>query len=74
LEITNKKQPLLKVESKRRNNEFQILLVPEFCLMTGIPEHFDEFRRKKISENTIKRPDEKQKEILSLMDELRGDN
>ena len=42
--------------------------------MTGIPEHFDEFRRKKISENTIKKPEEKQKEIISLMDELRGDN
>ena len=57
LEITNKKQPLFKVEGKRSSLEFQILLVPEFCLMTGIPDNFDEFRRKKISENTIKRPD-----------------
>jgi hypothetical protein len=74
LNITNKKQPLLKVESRRKNTDFQILLVPEFCLMTGIPENFDEFRRKKISESTIKQPQEKQKEILSLMKELRADN
>jgi hypothetical protein len=37
LQITNKKQPLLKVESRRKNKEFQIYLIPEFCLMTGIP-------------------------------------
>ena len=37
LKITNNKQPLLKVEGRRKNAEFQILLVPEFCLMTGIP-------------------------------------
>lgn len=37
LKITNKKQPLLKVESRRKNKDFQIFLVPEFCLMTGIP-------------------------------------
>jgi hypothetical protein len=30
-------------------------------LMTGIPENFDEFRRKKISEQTIKDPDAKMK-------------
>jgi hypothetical protein len=64
---------LLKVQGRRKNNkDFQILLIPEFCLMTGIPENFDEFRRKKISENTIKSADEKQREILNLMKELRA--
>jgi hypothetical protein len=29
--------------------------------MTGVPEDFDEYRRKKISENTIKPPNEKHK-------------
>ena len=61
MKITNHKQPLLKVEGRRKNSEFQILLIPEFCLMTGIPENFDEQRRKKISENTIKKPGEKQR-------------
>lgn len=42
--------------------------------MTGIPENFDEFRRKKISENTIKPPNEKQREIMNLMKELRENN
>ena len=30
-----------------------ILLVPELCNMTGIPEDFDEFKRKQVSQNTI---------------------
>lgn len=42
LKITNKKQPMLKVQSRKKNNkEFLIYLIPEFCLMTGIPENFD---------------------------------
>jgi len=39
--------------------------------MTGIPDDFDEMRRKKISENTIKNPNEKIKEISGLMDKLK---
>jgi hypothetical protein len=39
--------------------------------MTGIPENFDEMRRKKISESSIKNPPEKVKEIGGLMNELR---
>jgi hypothetical protein len=35
--------------------------------MTGIPENFDEMRRKKISESSIKNPPDKVKEIGSLM-------
>lgn len=42
--------------------------------MTGIPENFDEFRRKKISESTIKKPQEKQREIMDLMKELKSQN
>ncbi len=42
ISIRNPKQPLLRVESKRRGNkEFQIYLLPELCLMTGIPDNFD---------------------------------
>jgi hypothetical protein len=57
------------VENKR--GDHRILLVPELCLMTGIPENFDEFRRKKISECTIKDPIDKKKEIGRLMEELK---
>ncbi len=42
--------------------------------MTGIPDNFDEFRRKKISEQTIKGADEKQREIIKLMRQLRDND
>jgi hypothetical protein len=45
-------QPLIVAESRRKDDI--LLLVPELLLMTGIPDNFDEFRRKKISEMTIK--------------------
>lgn len=73
--IKNMKQPLLRVESKRKGNkQFQIYLIPELCLMTGIPDNFDQFRRKKISEQTIKSADEKQREIIKLMRQLRDND
>jgi hypothetical protein len=39
--------------------------------MTGIPDNFDEMRRKKISEKTIKPPDEKVREINKFMDQVK---
>jgi len=47
LTVTKPKQPLIKVQSKKGGSE--IILLPEFCLMTGIPDDFDEFKRKKVS-------------------------
>jgi hypothetical protein len=49
-----------------------VLLIPELLLMTGIPDDFDEFRRKKISEATIKSPYEKCKEIGELINKLKN--
>lgn len=50
ISIKSSKQPLLRVESRKKGGkEYLTYLVPELCLMTGIPENFDEFRRKKIS-------------------------
>ena len=43
------------------------LMIPELCLMTGLPDNFDEFRRKKISESTIKPPGDKKEEIESMI-------
>ena len=64
MSIKNLKQPLLRVEDRKRKvEEGPVLLVPEFCLLTGIPDTFDEFRRKKVSEATIKNPHDKLKEI-----------
>jgi hypothetical protein len=39
--------------------------------MTGIPDNFDEFRRKKISENTIRQPNDKMNDIGELIKKLR---
>lgn len=57
IKFTSLKQPLLVTEGK--NTESTTYLVPELMLMTGIPDNFDEMRRKKISERTIKDPPEK---------------
>jgi hypothetical protein len=75
IEIRSGTQPLLQVEAKRpQPNQPPTLLVPELCLMTGIPENFDEHRRKKISEATIKNPSEKINEIEGLMRLLKDAN
>lgn len=68
IEIINEKQPLLLVENKIRRKQLNgqenpTYLLPELCLMTGIPDDFDENRRKKISEKTIQMPSERKKEI-----------
>jgi hypothetical protein len=66
--IRKPKQPLLKVEN--RKGGLEILLVPELCLMTGIPEDFDEFKRKKISEQTILDARTKKGEIMQIMKDI----
>lgn len=55
--IKNLKQPLLVAEGIKK--EETLLLIPQLMLMTGIPDDFDEMRRKKISESTIKGPRDK---------------
>jgi len=40
--IQNLKQPLLKVEDKKKKEgQGPTLILPELCLMTGIPDDFD---------------------------------
>ena len=65
IEISNSRQPLLAIKNK--NKPEPDLMIPELCLMTGLPDNFDEFRRKKISESTIRPPGEKKNEIESLI-------
>ena len=47
IEIKDKAQPLLVSEGRKKDSK--IYLFPELMLMTGIPEDFDERRRKEIS-------------------------
>ena len=61
-------QPLLEVENKRSSTKTYLL--PELCLMTGIPENFDEIRRKRISDATIRSATQRRNEIQSLMGEI----
>lgn len=73
IKIENAKQPLLVVEGKRKKED-KTLMVPEICLMTGIPDDFDEFRRKKISEATIRSAEDRRQDINDLMREIKNTN
>ena len=42
--------------------------------MTGIPDDFDEFKRKKISEATIKSAEDRKRQISRLMEEIKDTN
>ena len=68
IELKSKSQPILEVENKRSSTKTYLL--PELCLMTGIPENFDEMRRKRISEATIKSATQRRKDIQVLMDKI----
>lgn len=48
--IARENQPLLRVENKNKKDPNPIYMLPELCLMTGLPTDFDEFRRKKLSD------------------------
>lgn len=59
------------MEEKRKRDD-KVFMIPEICLMTGIPDDFDEFKRKKISEATIKSADDRRNEISKLMSEIKN--
>jgi hypothetical protein len=70
----------LRVENKIQRKEVvaedqrPTLLLPELCRMTGIPDNFDENRRKAISKQTILAPDKKKREIEDFIGELEKGN
>ena len=72
ISLKKKNQPLLVAEQRKKRKEGQTIALPELMLMTGIPDDFDEFRRKKVSENTIKPPHDKKKDIMSLIDKMQS--
>lgn len=57
------------MESRAKKEGDKCILVPEMCAMTGIPDNFDEFKRKKISQATIKEPRDKKMEIEKFISE-----
>ena len=52
-----------KENEKERDQKSMIYLVPELLLMSGLPDDFDERKRREISEETIVPPSEKAREI-----------
>lgn len=43
-----------------------MLLIPEFCLLSGLPDDFDEMKRREVSKFTIVGPDVKKGRIDDL--------
>jgi aubergine-like protein len=74
--IQSKKQPLLKAKSNRKckdqekEKENEVILVPELCLMSGLPDDFDERKRREVSEVTITSPGAKLKDIEDMFKAL----
>jgi len=73
IKIEKESQPLLCVENKIKRREKAgsstgpTYLLPELCSLTGIPDDFDEMRRKAVSEKTILQPGTKHQEISKFM-------
>lgn len=74
LTVTKKKTPLFKAslnenkkkggESQPKKEEMEILLLPEFCFISGLPDDFDERKRRDVSAQTIVNPGIKQERIM----------
>ena len=45
----------------------KIYMLPELCLMTGLPDDMDDFKRRKVSEATIVTPEVKYQKINDFM-------
>lgn len=61
LKINSKKQPVLRAimngMKKYKNPAKPSILIPEFLLLSGLPDDFDERKRRDISEYTIIQPE-----------------
>lgn len=67
LKISNKKQPLLKAVLSGKKTKQEAFIVPEFLLMPGFPDDFDERKRRMISEFTNIEPQERMNRIQGLI-------
>jgi len=80
LKIAKPKAPLFKAvlneikkkggDSQPKKEEMDILLVPEFCLMSGLPDDFDERKRREVSGKTIVAADIKKNRITDIVKKL----
>jgi aubergine-like protein len=72
--VQAKRQPLLKArnnrKSKDKEKETEIILIPELCLMSGLPDDFDERKRREVSDYTITNAQAKFHEIQNVFKNL----
>lgn len=63
------------MENRRaKNNLAKTYMLPELCLMTGVPDDFDERSRRKLSESLMYSTTEKLHEINELMKCIKNTN
>ena len=68
MEIRKPRQPLLMHIQTKTNKTFYIL--PEFCVMTGIPDDFNDSQKKRVTDLCIKAPNVRMHEIEGLTRDL----
>lgn len=68
MRVTKPRQPLIVHHQSRTGKVFYIL--PEFCVMTGIPEDITETTRKKVTDLCIKQPHQRMSEIQTLVETM----
>ena len=71
MEIRKPRQPLLMNVQNKTNKTFYIL--PEFCVMTGIPDDFNDSQKKRVTDQCIKAPNVRMNEIEGLTKDLNQD-
>jgi len=71
MEIRKPRQPLLMHVQTKTNKTFYIL--PEFCVMTGIPDDFNDIQKKRVTDQCIKAPNVRMNEIEGLTRDLNQD-
>ena len=68
MKVTKPRQPLIVNKHSKSNKTFYLL--PEFCVMTGIPDDMPDATRKKINDICIKLPHQRMSEVQALMDDM----
>lgn len=68
MKVTKPRQPLIFHSQMKTGKVFYIL--PEFCVMTGIPEDITDTTRKRVTDLCIKQPHQRMSEVQGLMESM----
>ena len=72
MKVTKPRQPLILHTQTKTGKVFYIL--PEFCVMTGIPEDITDATRKKVTDLCIKQPHQRMSEVQTLIESMLHSN